>query len=238
VIDAVSNAIPNSIPRAALVTGGRHQHAIATALRQAGFAVAVQYPPDEEEPLAGVLALRADLTDEAQTAGLIARAMASLSTIGVLINAATTPEPDSWADPTRAAWDRNMETNLRAPFVLIRQFAESLNEPHEGVVINLLDQQVSPRLLSYTLSQAGLWTLTRTLALALAPRIRVNGIARSMHSRPDEISHEETIDEQTRAARADAVARAAIAILALPSMTGQMIVPDGLPRARGIPAVE
>jgi NAD(P)-dependent dehydrogenase (short-subunit alcohol dehydrogenase family) len=76
---------------------------------------------------------------------------------------------------------------------------------------------VTTQLVSYTLSKAALWTLTQTMALALAPRIRVNGIAPAAPPRHD----------QTEAA-----ARAAIAILALPSMTGQMIVPDGVARHR------
>jgi len=213
----VIEAIPASIPRAALVTGGQPQHAMARALRQAGFAVAVQYGSDDEDTLDGTIALRADLADETQTAGLIARASAALGAIGVLINAASTREPDQWDDATRATWDMHIETNLRAPFVLIQQFARALAPPHEGVAINLLDQRVTTQLVSYTLSNAALWTLTQTMALALAPRIRVNGIAPAAPPRHD----------QTEAA-----ARAAIAILALPSMTGQMIVPDGVARHR------
>ena len=208
-------AIPASIPRAALVTGGQQQSAMARALLRAGFAVAVQYSSDDEDTLDHTVALRADLTDEPQTAGLIARATAALGPIGVLINAASTREPDQWDDATRATWDMHIETNLRAPFVLIQQFAKALAPPHEGVAINLLDQRVTAQLVSYTLSKAALWTLTQAMALALAPRIRVNGIAPAAPSRHDQTA---------------AVARAAIAILALPSMTGQMIVPDGVSR--------
>jgi NAD(P)-dependent dehydrogenase (short-subunit alcohol dehydrogenase family) len=106
----------------------------------------------------------------------------------------------------------HIQTNLRAPFVLIQQFARALSPPHEGVVINLLDQRLCPHLVSYTLSKAALWTLTQTMALALAPRIRVNGVAPGPASRD---------------AAPEEAARASIAILALTSMTGQMIVPDG-----------
>jgi len=216
----VIEAIHAAIPRAALVTGGQQQHAIVRALRQAGFMVAVQYASDNEDAIDGITALRADLTDEIQTAGLIARANAALGPIGVLINAACTREPDQWDDATRATWDMHIETNLRAPFVLIQHFANALAPPHEGVVVNLLDQRMSTQLVSYTLSKAALWTLTQTMALALAPRIRVNGIAPAATPRHDQTNHDQ----------AGAVARAAIAILALPSMTGQMIVPDGVSR--------
>ncbi len=70
----------------------------------------------------------------------------------------------------------HIETNLRAPFVLMQHFSKSLPASAEGVIVNLLDQRLCPHLVSYTLSKAALWTLTQTLALALAPRIRVNGI--------------------------------------------------------------
>ena len=72
-----------------------------------------------------------------------------------------------------------MEPNLRAPFVLIQEFARSLPAVAEGVVINMIDQRVwalTPHFVSYTISKAGVWALTQTMALALAPRIRVNAI--------------------------------------------------------------
>jgi NAD(P)-dependent dehydrogenase (short-subunit alcohol dehydrogenase family) len=201
--------ISDSIPRAALITGGARQHAIVQALAEAGFATAVQCHPGDDLP-AGPVPLEADLSDETQTAALLARATAALGPIGVLVNAASTCERDAWDDATRATWDMHIETNLRAPFILIQHFAKVLPASREGVVINLLDQRISAHLVSYTLSKAALWTLTQTMALALAPRIRVNGIAPvAAGASPEEI------------------AQAVIAILALPSMTGQMIVPDG-----------
>jgi NAD(P)-dependent dehydrogenase (short-subunit alcohol dehydrogenase family) len=206
--------VPENIPRAALITGGARQHSIARALIDAGFAVAIQYGVDDlDDPLAGTSAPRADLSDESQTFGLLAQAEAAHGPIGVLINAGGTCERDAWDDATRATWDMHIETNLRAPFVLIQQFAKALPAGCEGVVINLLDQRLHTHLVSYTLSKAALWTLTQTMALTLAPRIRVNGIAAGPGhgASPEEIAH------------------AVIAILALPSMTGQMIVPDGVP---------
>ena len=210
--------IPETIPRAALVTGGARQLAMVHALTDAGFAVALQCQPEADMDIpAGVMPLQADLSDETQTASLLGRATTVLGLIGVLVNAASTIEHDTWDNVTRATWDMHIETNLRAPFVLIQHFAKALPPPHEGVVINLLDQRVCPQLVSYTLSKAALWTLTQSMALSLAPRIRVNGIT-SGHpaSRPD-----------------DEIARAALAILALSSMTGQMIVPDGVPPPAG-----
>src|SRR3546814_5267673 len=73
----------------------------------------------------------------------------------------------------------HLDTNLRAPLVLIQRFAAALPVGARGLVVNILDTRVwnlAPGYLSYTLSKAGLWTLTRMLAPALAPAIRVNAI--------------------------------------------------------------
>jgi NAD(P)-dependent dehydrogenase (short-subunit alcohol dehydrogenase family) len=224
--------ISDTIPRAALITGGIRQIAMARALAEAGFAIALQCDPDPPDEFpdgmpGGMIVLPADLSDETQTAGLLARATAALGPIGVLVNAASTSRRDSWDDATRATWDMHIETNLRAPFVLIQHFAKALPASREGVVINLLDRRVSPHLVSYTLSKAALWTLTQTMAVALAPRrIRVNGIAPGPPLRAPESQAVQTLDGR---ANTEEIARAAIAILALASMTGQMIVPDGVP---------
>jgi NAD(P)-dependent dehydrogenase (short-subunit alcohol dehydrogenase family) len=225
--------IPNTIPRAALVNGGSQPFglAIAHALAEAGFRVAIQRQSElAADPPIGAIVLPADLSDEAQTAGLLDRAEAAFGPIGVLINSAATMERDTWDDATRTTWDMHIETNLRAPFLLIQRFAKALRPPHEGVVINLLDQRIIPQLVSYTLSKAALWTLTQTMALALAPRIRVNGIA------PIGPNLGPTLRQQRGqsppaggGASPEDVAHAALAILALPSMTGQMIVPNGVP---------
>ena len=76
--------------------------------------------------------------------------------IGVLVNGATAMRRDAWDDAIRTTWDMHIETNLRAPFILIRHFASALPPAAEGVVINLLDQRVNPHLVSYTLSKAAL----------------------------------------------------------------------------------
>jgi NAD(P)-dependent dehydrogenase (short-subunit alcohol dehydrogenase family) len=231
--------ISPAIPRAALVTGGPRPFglAIARALAGAGFAIALQCHAEVTPGVpAGIVVLPADLSDETQAAGLLNRAVSVLGPIGVLVNNATTVEHDAWDDATRATWDMHIETNLRAPFVLIQHFAKALSPPHEGVAINLLDQRITPRLVSYTLSKAALWTLTQTMALALAPRIRVNGIdpngpALGTVRGP---SHEQSVSAYDGANPEDVaeeVSRAMLAILALPSMTGQMIVPNGVPRS-------
>ena len=90
----------------------------------------------------------------------------------MLVNNASAFERDEWHDATRESWDAHLETNLRAPFVLMQHFARALPAAAEGVVVNMLDQRVwslTPHFVSYTVAKAGLWALTQTMALALAP---------------------------------------------------------------------
>ncbi len=181
------------------------------------------------------VSLAADLAQEAEAAALVGRAAAALGPLGVLVNNASVFERDEWHDATREGWERHLGPNLRAPFVLIQAFARALPPAAEGVVINLLDQRVwslTPHFISYTLSKSGLWTLTRTLALALAPRIRVNAIGPgpTLPSPRQSAAHFARQSASTplgRAAAPEEIARAALAILALPSLTGQMLALDG-----------
>jgi len=239
--------IPDAIPRTALVTGGARRlgGAIVLALADAGFSVAIhcRHSSAEAEVLAGEVEARgvraavvqADLGDERAVQALLPAAAAALGPIGVLVNNASAFERDEWDDVTRASWDEHMEPNLRAPFVLMQALARGLPEAASGVVVNMADQRVwslTPHFVSYTVSKAALWALTQQMALALAPRIRVNAIgpgpalpsprqteaqfARQCASVP--LQHGTSPGE---------VARAVMAILSLPAMTGQMIALDG-----------
>lgn len=243
----LSAAIPAVIPRAALVTGGAQRigRAIALALAEVGFDIAVHCHGSRAAATATcdeitrlgrrAVLLQADLADEAQTAALLPQAAAALGPIGVLVNNASRFERDEWHDVTRASWDAHLEPNLRAPFVLMQQFARLLPDTAQGVVINMLDERVwsiTPHFVSYTVSKAALWALTQSMALALAPRIRVNGIGPGP-SLPNARQTQEQFDRQAEAvplrhgAAPDEIGRAAVAILALPAMTGQMLALDG-----------
>lgn len=244
---SIDSSIPGSIPRAALVTGGARRlgRAGALALARAGFAVAVHCRASRDAAeataaeiralgAAGVV-LAADLAREDEVAALIGRATAALGPIGVLVNNASTFERDEWHDATRASWDRHIEPNLRAPFVLTQGFARALPAAAEGMVLNMLDERVwalTPHFVSYTVSKAGLWALTQSLALALAPRIRVNAIGPGP-ALPSPRQSQAQFDRQAasvplgRPTSPDEVARALMALLALPSVTGQMLALDG-----------
>ena len=111
--------------------------------------------------------------------GLVPAAKSALGRLSLLVNNASIFERDGALTASRESWDAHMETNLRAPFVLTQAFAGQVSGDQAASVINIIDQRVrnpTPHFTSYTLSKAGLWTLTRTLALALAPKIRVNAI--------------------------------------------------------------
>jgi NAD(P)-dependent dehydrogenase (short-subunit alcohol dehydrogenase family) len=241
---AQSTLISRSIPRVALVTGGakRVGLAIVLALAEAGFAVAVHCRDDGDEAATAVRArgapsaiLRADLRDEATVSALVAQAEAELGPVGVLVNNASRFERDEWDTTTRESWDAHLEPNLRAPFVLTQHFARSLPAAAEGVVINMLDQRVwslTPHFVSYTVSKAGLWALTQSMALALAPRIRVNAIGPgptlpSPRQSQAQFARQCAAVPLQRGSTPDEVARAVLAILALPSLTGQMLALDG-----------
>ncbi len=238
---------PDAYPRAALVTGAARRigRAIALDLERDGWAVAVHYNDSAEAAQAVVaeieagggraITLRADLAREAQTAALIPAAREALGPLGCLINNASVFEPDSLDTAGRASWDRHIEPNLRAPLVLTQAFARALPEAAGGAVINLLDERVwnlTPHFLSYTLSKSGLWTLTRTLALALAPRIRVNAVGPgpalpSARQSAEEFARQCAAMPLGRGTTPEEIAAAVRFILAAKAMTGQMIALDG-----------
>ncbi len=235
------------LPRTALVTGGgrRLGRAISLALAGAGFRVGIHCHAsrDEAAQLADEITagggaatvLPADLADEAATAGLIERATAALGPIGVLVNNASVFERDEWDDATRASWDRHLEPNLRAPFVLTQALGRALPAEAEGAVINLLDQRVwslTPHFVSYTVSKAALWALTQQMALALAPRIRVNAIGPgpalpSARQSAEQFARQAASVPLRHGTSPEEVGRAVLALLALPSVTGQMLALDG-----------
>jgi len=236
-----------ALPRAALVTGAgrRIGRTLALELAAAGFDLALhcRNSRDEAEGVARevealgrrAVVLPADLARESETEGLLPRAQQALGPLGVLVNNAAAFERDEWDSADRPNWDLHMEVNLRAPFVLSQAFARALPAEAGGLIVNLLDQRVwnlTPHFVSYTVSKTGLWTLTRTLALALAPRIRVNGLGPG----PTLVAPKQSEEQFRRQVEALPLRRqaeleefqAAIRfLLDAPSVTGQMIALDG-----------
>jgi NAD(P)-dependent dehydrogenase (short-subunit alcohol dehydrogenase family) len=228
-----------------LVTGAakRLGRAIALHLAGAGWNVAIHYhgSADEAESAAAAVralgvkaaSLKADLSREDDTAQLIGRAAAELGPLSALINSASLFENDDWQSVSRASWDAHMETNLRAPFLLSQIFAKQVAD--KGAIVNIVDQRVlkpTPQFISYSLSKAGLYWLTTTLAQALGPNIRVNAVGpgptmRNVRQSEEDFSRQRDATILKRGAEPDDVARAVHYLLDAEAVTGQMLAVDG-----------
>jgi NAD(P)-dependent dehydrogenase (short-subunit alcohol dehydrogenase family) len=230
-----------------LVTGAakRLGRAIAIDLAQAGFDVAIHYNTSEVDARETADAIRktgrrvcmlaADLAKESETAALIGRALGELGPLTALVNNASIFENDDWNSASRTSWDRHMDINLRAPFVLAQHFARQLPQDARGAIVNIVDQRVlkpTPQFISYSLSKAGLHWLNTTLAQALAPRIRVNAVAPGptiINARQSQ-EHFQRQREATilgTGAEPSDVCAAVRYLLSAPAVTGEMIAVDG-----------
>lgn len=229
-----------------LVTGAAQRigHAIALALAGAGWRVAVHYNTSADAAARTVDAIRAaggeavavqaDLADDGQTAALVEKATQAVGPLTALVNNASVFDHDQWDTVTPESWGRNMAVNLWAPFRLSQAFARQLPDEQQGAIVNLIDQRVwrlNPDFTSYTVSKTGLWTLTQTLAQALAPRIRVNGVGpgpvlQSIHQSPEHFEQEAKGVPLERAVNPEEVADAVLFLLRSPAITGQMIAVD------------
>ena len=243
-------------PRA-LVTGAgkRLGRAMALYLAQRGHDVAVHYAGSAEaaeETRARIealgrraVAVRADLLDESATQDLLPRAAEALGgPVSVLVNNASIFEYDNLETATRESWDRHMESNLRAPFVLTQALAAQVPGPDmdetgeplaRGLVVNMIDQRVrklTPEFMTYTLAKAGLWTLTRTAAQALAPRVRVNAIGpgptlQGARQSAQHFAAQRAATVMGRGADAQDITAALGYFLDAPAVTGQLLCIDG-----------
>ncbi len=176
--------------KVALVTGGskRIGAAIADRLAGAGYAIVVHGRDGGAETKAAELrangaeaaSLVGDLADLAGLGALMEAAALPFGPVTLLVNNASLFEKDSLSNLTPQSFANNLAVNLQAPVLLAQAFAKALPEGVPGAIVNLIDQRVfrpNPQFFSYTLAKSALFTATRTLAQALAPRgIRVNGV--------------------------------------------------------------
>jgi NAD(P)-dependent dehydrogenase (short-subunit alcohol dehydrogenase family) len=233
--------------RNVLVTGAakRVGRAIALDLARHGWAVAVHYRTSEAEAhevVAAVrrnggkaVAIRADLAREDEVERLMPLAVESLGPLLCLINSASAFERDSLDDVTARTWHLHMAVNVRAPLLLTQRFFRQLPEGIEGNVINIIDERVwnlTPHFVSYTVSKSALWTLTRTLAPALAPRIRINAVGPgetlpSFHQTESGFRRMCATMPLGRGTTPGEICEAIRFIIGARAMTGQMIILDG-----------
>ena len=241
--------------RTALVTGGgkRIGAAIARMLAGDGWRVIVHYnrSATEAEALAAEITaaggecfpIQADLSRQEDVEGLIGRCVAAHGRLDCLVNNASSFVLDDIRTVSWTSLHQHLTPNLVAPVLLCRDFAARFDQPDGGCIINLLDQKVdnlNPDFLSYTLSKIALSGLTEMLAMALAPRIRVCGVAPGLTM----ISGKQTEESFQRAWRAAPMGRSSTPeevaacvrfILSIPSMTGETIFVDGGESLRGRP---
>ena len=178
-------------PKTALVTGGARRigAGIVRDLAAHGFNVAIHCNRSRAEADAlateigaaggSAVVVTADLSERAALAGLVAQAQVALGPIGLLVNSASLFESDEIDTFDWDTWDAHFAVHLNAPVMLARQLAAGLPDDMTGLVVNIVDQRVlrpNPRFFSYTLSKSALWDATRTMAQALAPKVRVNAI--------------------------------------------------------------
>ena len=237
----------NNDTATALVTGASRRlgRTIALDLARNGWAVAVHYHRSKSEALALVdeigatggqaVAIQADLDRLEALTLLIPACAEALGTPTCLINNAACFENDSVESLDAASWQMHLDINLRAPVFLAQSLFLNLPQGASGNVINIIDQRVwklTPDFFSYTISKAGLWTATRTLAQALAPRVRVNAIGpgpvlKSIHQTDADFAREAASTLLGHGPSPEEIAAAVRFILASPSLTGQMIALDG-----------
>jgi NAD(P)-dependent dehydrogenase (short-subunit alcohol dehydrogenase family) len=233
--------------QAALVTGGARRigRCIAERLGREGYAVAIhcnRSTRDADDLAARIRSaggraavVQADLADAAAVGRLVETAAKALGPLTLLVNNASIFEADGVETLSEAGWDRHFAVNLRAPAFLGRDFARQLPEDQEGCIVNIVDQRVwkpTPQFFSYTLTKAALFAATRTMAQALAPRIRVNAVGPGP-TLANERQAEEDFDRQSRAVLLgrgggpDEIAEAVLYLARARSVTGQMIAVDG-----------
>ena len=166
---------------------------------------------------------------------LVAEAGAALGPLTCLVNNASRFEPDEAGSVTLDSWTAHLDTNLRAPVFLSQSFAAQLPAEAQGNIINIIDQRVwklTPKFFSYTASKSALWTVTQTLAQALAPRIRVNAIGPgpalpNVRMDEEDFARQARLTLLKRGTSPEQISAAVKYILSAPAMTGQMIVLDG-----------
>ena len=127
-----------------------------------------------------IFLIKADLNKISELNKIINFANVKMKGVNCLINNASLFENDSIKNFSIKRWNKHLNINLRAPVILIKQFSKLVPKNVKANIINIIDQRVfklTPFFLSYTLSKTGLYTLTKTSAMSLAPNIRVNGIA-------------------------------------------------------------
>ena len=241
-------------PRTVLVTGAARRlgRSIALALAAGGWQVAVHYRQSEQDAIDTVAACAelsgasahfdADFQNEACVRALLPRVVAHFGSVDAVVNSASLFEHDDAASFDFATLEQHLRSNTGAPIVLAQALHAHLQDraaageaDAQGAVVNLLDQKLwnqNPDFLSYTLSKAALEAAGTMLALALAPRVRVVGVAPGLTLTSHLLSEEQfrqrhTLSPLGRSSTAEDVASAVRFALENRSLTGTTLLVDG-----------
>lgn len=230
-----------------LVTGAgrRIGAAIATDLAAAGFGVAVHANAslsEAEETAASIRSaggraavVTGDLTSAQGLSRIVGDAADEIGPLSMLVNNASIFEADEIDTLDIERFDRHFAIHTRAPLFLTQAFAEQLPASGNGLIVNIIDQRVwrpTPKFLSYTLSKSALWSATRVLAQALAPRIRVNAIGpgptlANVRQGAEDFRRQQQAVPLRRGPDLSEFANTILYLWRTPSITGQMIALDG-----------
>jgi pteridine reductase len=230
----------------ALVTGGARRigRALCLGLAEAGFDIVVNHSQSADaagevvrqvESLGRrAIAVQADVSESAEVEKLSQAVRGTFGRLDLLVNNASLFQTGRLLEVEEADWDRVMAVNLKAPFLTLKAMADLL-ESSGGSVLNLVDLSAFEPWVNYphhAVSKAGLLHLTRVMARAMAPRVRVNAIAPGTV-----LPSEQDTPEQKEALRArtalgtlgtpDDVVRTALFLHRSPFITGEVVVVDG-----------
>lgn len=246
-------SLANPLPRTVLVTGSakRLGRDIAVALAQAGWRVAVHYRSSQQDAIETIAAcarhssvcghFHADLSQESDCKALVAQVIAQGGRLDAVVNSAALFAHDDAGSFSFDNLHQHMATNTAAPIALAQALHVHLTSRGDaeaatnGVVVNLLDQKLwnqNPDFLSYTLSKAALEAANTLLAMALAPRVRVVGVAPGLTLTSHMLSDEKfaalhKLSPLGRSSSVQDVCAAVLFALTNPSITGTTLLVDG-----------
>ncbi len=238
------------MPATALVSGGARRigAAIARQLHQSGYNLVLHYHHSltEAEQLANELNLQradsvnlicADLVSEREVLQLCDEIQQQVAHLDLLVNNASVFQPAGLDEITSQHWQQTINTNLLAPLLLTRHLAPALTNA-AGSVVNIVDIHADRPLKNYpvySISKAGLAGLTRSLALELAPTVRVNGVSPGAILWPEHDSEMNEIEKASmlagipleRLGQPEDIAQAVVWLAQAKYVTGQVIAVDG-----------
>jgi len=232
--------------RVALVTGAgrRVGRALAVGLGTQGMQVAVHYHASDRgaRETADLVAraggtatlFSADLTSLDAPEQLARDVVGRLGALDVLVNSSAVMERTPLGEVTATAWDAMMALNLRAPFLLAQAAAPHLSQ-RQGAIVNIADLaafETWPAYIPHGISKAGVVYMTRALARALAPGVRVNAVAPGAVLLPDGWTEDDAarLRESTPLARLGSpqdVVDAMLYLLHSDYVTGETVIVDG-----------